>query len=256
MTFRYRDGEHHYRFAMDQANGYRRLIRADGGGVAVLWDDAVAYQTGREYLFTVDCVGGLLRGFLDGVPLFEVLDSAHPSGRIGLYCSGNQDARFHEVRVGAPVWAHDYTFAEEGLLPAGSRYRVRAGNAVHGASAPEVGVRERHAAALADRGRPVLFPHQSTLGIRSLLAVPGHSRAFVDAGEYGAVPILVLRKADGTGFALFAAAGGAFGPGEYRLALAYLRDNRAADPTSLILREAGRSDPEQVAIDVPWSSLP
>ena len=87
-------------------------------------------------------------------------------------------------------------------------------------------------------------------------AAPDHARSFVDAGEYGNEAVTALRKADGTGFALFAAGGGVFDPGEFRLSLMYLRDNRAADPSSLVLREAGRSEPERVSIDLPWLSIP
>jgi len=82
----------------------------------------------------------------------------------------------------------------------------------------------------------------------------GHTRRFLPAGDYTRVDTRVLRKADGTGFFVVPegfAEGERFEEGEYRLKLIYRRDNRAADPTSQILSEAGDSSPESVTIDVP-----
>ena len=67
----------------------------------------------------------------------------------------------------------------------------------------------------------------------------------------------MLRKADGTAFALVvnhpSPPGSRIQPGEYRLALTYRRDNRAANPDSLLLSQAGDASPEAVNLDVPWN---
>jgi hypothetical protein len=39
--------------------------------------------------------------------------------------------------------------------------------------------------------------------------------------------------------------------GQYRVQLTYLRENRAADPGSQVLREAGPGTPEVVTLDIP-----
>jgi hypothetical protein len=89
------------------------------------------------------------------------------------------------------------------------------------------------------------------LRIRTPGTTAGHARVFLDSSEYSPVAVKVLRRADGTGFALFPAASPSFASGEYRLELEYLRDNRAANNTSIVLREAGNSQPENVTIDLP-----
>jgi hypothetical protein len=47
-------------------------------------------------------------------------------------------------------------------------------------------------------------------------------------------------------------AGTQLAAGEYRIRLTHRRDNRPADPESLVLSEAGNTAPEQVTIDIPW----
>ena len=68
------------------------LIRKAAGVVTVLWQDAVGYDINREYVVTVDCVGEILRGYLDGVPLFAVADASHARGRVGAYAWKNAGA--------------------------------------------------------------------------------------------------------------------------------------------------------------------
>ena len=79
-------------------------------------------------------------------------------------------------------------------------------------------------------------------------------RAAICAASYPIATIIpqmarVLRKVDGTGFFIVVPAAV---PGQYRLKMAYRRDNRSADPDSQVLSEAGSSAPEHVTIDIPW----
>ena len=79
-------------------------------------------------------------------------------------------------------------------------------------------------------------------------------RTFVRSSRYAAVPdATLLRRADGTGFAVLPASGpsgaGSFEAGEYRLELTYRRDNTGTDPESQIFRESGDSTPEATQID-------
>jgi hypothetical protein len=99
VVFRYVDAENYYRFSMDSQRGYRRLVRRAVGVTTVLWQDTVAYTVGREYVVTVEASGPVLRGWLDGVPLFSVRDARHESGRVGMYCWANPGARFWSVTV-------------------------------------------------------------------------------------------------------------------------------------------------------------
>lgn len=99
LLLRYTDANHYYRFSMDSQRSYRRLVKNVGGTFSLLWEDKFAYEVGRTYEVTVVATGSILRAYLDGVPMFVVEDSDLAAGRIGLYCWGNTDARFSDVRV-------------------------------------------------------------------------------------------------------------------------------------------------------------
>jgi hypothetical protein len=99
LVFRYRDADNYYRVSMDRAGGYRRLVAVKGGAHTVLAEDAFAYEPQRDYLFTVEAIGGDLRVYQDGAPVFEVNDGTHAQGGIGLYARDNAGARFADVRV-------------------------------------------------------------------------------------------------------------------------------------------------------------
>jgi hypothetical protein len=245
---RYVDGDNYYRFSMDRNGSYRRFVKKSAGVVTTLWEDSQQFIAGREYVLTIDCVGPWFRGYLDAVEMFSVVDFAQLSGRVGLYCWKNPGAQFLEVRVAEPQWVDHYTFADEAPLPAGSHVRVYSGNA---SDTPPDGIKARYVASLDDSGVVSLGPNTAELHIRTPGTTAGHARVFLDASEYEPVTVKVLRKADGTGFVIFPAAGSTLAPGEYRLQIEYLRDNRAADSQSIVLRQAGNSDPETVTIDVP-----
>lgn len=257
LMFRYQDPRNYYRFSMDRQRRYRRLIKKVNGVVQVLWQDQVQYQMGREYLLTIDCLGGRLAGYLDGVPLFALEDHDLGAGNIGLYCWANTGARFREVRVAAPAWSAYYLFGREERLPAGTRLKVYAGNEKD-APASEPGVVRRFIARLSDPGRLHLAPSGTDLRLSGSQPPPGHCRRFFPHGHYAPVAVRYLRKADGTGFCILPdpAGGGApvFPPGTYRLTLTYRRDNRAKVPESQVLMEAGDSNPEPVILDLPWQA--
>ena len=92
-------GHNYYRFSMDRAGSYRRLVKKIGDTVTVLWQDTVAYTVGQTYHLTLRAAGSELRGYLDGVLVFTTYDSDLKRGQIGLYCSANTGARFERVVV-------------------------------------------------------------------------------------------------------------------------------------------------------------
>jgi len=100
LLFRYTDENNYYRFSMDSQRRYRRLVKNVDGNFTPQWEDDFAYEMGRVYELTIVAIGGVLRGYMDGVPMFIVEDDAPlTTGKIGLYCWGNNDARFSQVRV-------------------------------------------------------------------------------------------------------------------------------------------------------------
>lgn len=99
LVFRYRDDDNHYRFSMDQGNSYRRLVSVVGGVTTVLKQDDFAYELQEDDLVTIEAIGNGLRVYQEGMLIFDVTDTAHAKGSIGLYCYDNAGARFNDVRV-------------------------------------------------------------------------------------------------------------------------------------------------------------
>lgn len=254
VMFRYQDAGNYYRFSIDGAGRCRRLIKKVDGAVTVLWGDAVAYETGREYVLTLDCVGERLTGYLDGVRLFSLADGDIIAGRIGLYCWAQPGARFAEVQVAEPVWSNYCTFGPEARLPAGTRVRVYAGNRADAPPPPQAGVARRFISSLGERGRLRLPPAGAELRLRAPGDTDGHRRRFVHDVTYAAESIMLQRKADGTGFFIFRPSLARFEVGQYRLTMTYLRDNRDAEPEGQVFSEAGDKGPEQVTLDISWQA--
>jgi hypothetical protein len=255
VVFRYADENNYYRFSMDSDHLDGRLIKKVNGNESVLWEDDVRFGREREYVLTVDCVGGKLTGYLDGVQIFRVEDGDLAAGRIGLYCSQSPVTHFAEVRVAAPVWTSYYTFGQEPRLPAGTHVRVHAGNA---ADAPpeEPGVIRRFIASLDERGQLRFPAEHMDLRVKAPGSTGGHMRRFLPEGDYDPLEgVQVLRKADGTGFFLLPfSVDSALAKGQYRLKLTYRRDNQAVTPDSQVFSEAGNCTDEQVTIDIPWQT--
>jgi hypothetical protein len=123
LLFRYTDADNYYRFSMDRQRGYRRLVKNVGGTFTLLWEDSVRYEIRRIYELTVVAIGSTLRGYIDGVPVFTVEDNELSSGRIGLYCWGNVDARFSQVRVYSSDRVFDEWLLDEPFVaPTGDRW--------------------------------------------------------------------------------------------------------------------------------------
>jgi hypothetical protein len=255
LLFRYAGTDNYYRFSMDSQQAYRRLVKNVGGTFNLLWGDGFAYEVGRAYKVTIVAIGGTLRGYLDGAPMFEIVDNDLAAGRIGLYCYGDTDARFSEVRVASPAWTTYYDFGKESRMPAGARVRVFAG-AEADAPAADQGVVRRFVAPAGEPGRLRLPADGADLRLRAPGAIEGHERRFLPGGVYSPVDARLLRKGDGTGFLVIvpagSPAGSALAVGPYRLGMKYRRNNRAIDPGSQLLTEAGNRSDENVTIDIPW----
>jgi len=204
----------------------------------------------------VDCVGPQLAVYVDGVELATLEDADLPSGRAGLYCWGNTGARFTEVRVAEPAWSTYHVFSGEERLPAGTRLRLYAGNAL-AAPPAEPNTERRFVASLDEGGRARLRGPGAELRVVDPAGSVGHSRRFLPDDAYDDLAnVKVLRKADGTGLFLFLPAATPIGsrlpPGQYRLAFTYRRDNTAVDADSIVYQEVGNSEPETAVLDLPW----
>jgi hypothetical protein len=101
VVFRYRDRLNYYRFSMDRARSYRRLVKKVDGEVSVLWEDSRAYHLGHYYVLELAAQADRLVGYLDDVLLFSVRDADLASGQVGLYSWLNDAASFDAVSVEA-----------------------------------------------------------------------------------------------------------------------------------------------------------
>ena len=250
VLVRYADPDHWCRFSMDRRDGYRRLVKNEDGVLSLLWSDAVAYEIGREYILTIDCIDDRITGYVNGVRLFSVEDATIRSGGIGLYAWRNGGARFAEVRVAAATWRPYFEFDRELPLPAGTQIRIFSGGE-SSTPAPPAGVTHRFRASLGDRG-VVSFPAEGVIArVVRRSGLVEHQHRFEPDSTFSSVAFKVLRKADGTGFFVIPTAP-PLAAGTYRLALVYRRNNTAADPGSQVLRQAGDNGDEHVVVDVPW----
>ena len=198
VLVRYLDQDHWYRFSMDRRDGSRRLVKNDGGVLSLLWSDTVAYEIGREYIVSIDCISDRIVGYLDGVQLFALEDAALTSGGVGLYAWRNGGARFAEVRVAPATWEPFYEFDRELPLPAGTQVRVFSGSDDSG-STPPAGVIHRFRASLGDRGEPS-FPRAGVIArVVRRSGMVEHQRRFEPDSVRTALTFKVLRKADGPG---------------------------------------------------------
>lgn len=144
LMFRYMDVNNYYRFSMDRQRWCRRLVKNVGGAFTLLWEDFERYDLGRTYELTVALEGSTLRGYIDGVPLFVVEDTSLPSGRIGLYCWQDSDARFSNVRVYPPQVFNDWILDEHFSGPTTDRWLPVDDGDLDGPSHWSVSVGELH----------------------------------------------------------------------------------------------------------------
>jgi hypothetical protein len=161
-------------------------------------------------------------------------------------------------RLGAEPsnWQPYYTFGAEQRLGAGTRIHLFAGNRADPAPATP-GARRRFIASGNTSGQ-LTFPSGGVnLRLVDRSGRADHMRGFRPASAYTAITgtARILRSADGTSFFILipsaAPAGSTIAAGQYRLKLAYERNNRLTDPSSPILKEAGSSATEVVVIDIP-----
>lgn len=116
VMFRYTDSDTYYRFLMDRQLHCRRLERILRSGLVVLWEDSVDYEKNQEYVLAIDAFGARLRGSLNGVPVFDIVDddsAALTNGKIALYCCDNVAVWFGDVRVNRSLPAEQVLLAED-----------------------------------------------------------------------------------------------------------------------------------------------
>jgi hypothetical protein len=140
-------------------------------------------------------------------------------------------------------WAPHYTFGPEGTVRSGTRVIVYSGSAASAPAVPKT-VMQRF------RESTSAFP---AAGVE-LQAVGAdgkvwHERQFLGASSYAAASVRVLRKQDGTGFAVFDASANALAAGAYRLNWSFNR-GASLDAANPAMSEAGNTSAEVAALDL------
>jgi hypothetical protein len=260
LVFRWQDAGNHYRLLFDGSAGERHLLRRQAGMTTLLWAETAPLT---EAGVTVEIVGTRLRAWLDGAVLFDLHDDGPTRGQAGVLALDGAAAgwRGFEVRHASPAWEDWHTFAGVGWRAAGRRIHVLSGREV---DAPEILPRAGEERLFQGAVGPAFAARLQESGADLRLLVPdgrsGHTRRVLPDAAY--VPVAgarVVRSADGTAFVLLlpdavAPGGSALAPGEYRLRFTYRRDNRTADPPSLVLSQNGDSTDETATLDIPWST--
>jgi hypothetical protein len=255
VVFRYTSKNDFYRFSMDRSNSYRRLEKNQGGVFTILWQDNIQFEINREYVVTIDCVGDRITGYINGITIFTLTDASYSSGQIGLFTSNNSAAIFREVRVAALQWNTYYNFADEQILGAGARLQIFPGNAMDAPAAVD-NVAYRFVSKLNDPGSLHFIADSVDLRLIDPKDNIVHARRFFTNSSYSTLNAKVIRRADGTGFAIVVPSGNPASTelieGQYRIVFTYLRDNTAVLPTTQVFSENGSTDPEIATLDIPW----
>jgi hypothetical protein len=158
------------------------------------------------------------------------------------------------VRVAPAIRVTYYRFVGQEQWPAGTRLRVSSGGPPPAdASDPSDGIVRRYAGSPGISGRLHFGADEVRLRLISSDGRPTHERSFLPDGNFAALePVHVLRSADRTALALFACP--SLNDGPNRLSFTFRRYNRAIDPPSPVLSQAGRTESELVTLDIPWDT--
>ena len=86
IMFRYQDGSNYYRLSMNARNGYTRLEKHEGGTFSTLAVNAIGYVDGQPMTLAAEVNGDVIIIWIDGDPIFAVVDASISSGTVALYC--------------------------------------------------------------------------------------------------------------------------------------------------------------------------
>ncbi len=241
LVWRYLSTQDHMRLTIAPATAQARLIARRAGSDVILWTGAVAGGPGRAV--TVEAVGRRLRVWADGVLLAEVEDAGLGTGTLGAYAEMGEAlaAGPFDVLHAAPAFEAWHTFGPEGTRVSGRRVRVAAGAEPAGYVQP-AGEDALWQGAAASGFRRAFPPEGVDLRLTDGGGTVLHQRRFRPPSAYALLSVRMVRAADGAGVVLLPAAGGTLPSHELCAQFEFRRDNRAADPDSLVLsQEADRT---------------
>jgi hypothetical protein len=102
LIFRFKDDDNYYRLSLNAKLNERRLVKKENGVLTTLWTKPGGFLAGEPFTLTVDAIGSRLVGYLDDTSLFDVNDTTHGAGQIGVFCRENDGLRIERVEVRRP----------------------------------------------------------------------------------------------------------------------------------------------------------
>ncbi len=107
FVFNYQDESNMYMFRWNlQSPTGRTLSKYENGTETILASDDIPYIQNDWYHADIYSIDGNIVLTIDGVEIFSLTDNTFETGKVSLYCWGNQSAYFDNFRVecpGAPV---------------------------------------------------------------------------------------------------------------------------------------------------------
>ncbi|MBU0994948.1 MAG: DUF1080 domain-containing protein [Proteobacteria bacterium] len=97
VLLRYRDKDNYYRFSINKQQSNRRLVKKINGDVTILAENSDSYKTGKWYALKATVDNDRIEVSLDGHIVFDIRDSSLKSGKIGMYCWGNENSEFKNI---------------------------------------------------------------------------------------------------------------------------------------------------------------
>lgn len=114
FVFNYQDASNMYMFRWDQQESLRVLSKYVNGVETILASDEVPYVTSTWYHMDIYTLMGTHAIVIDGIEIFSADDNSFTSGKVGLYCWGNQSGYWDNLNVECPGTAVELSVFLEG----------------------------------------------------------------------------------------------------------------------------------------------
>lgn len=101
LVFLYEGAADYFELTLRQSDGACRLVAWVNGSPSKLREETVPFAVFTDVELVIEVSDTAIRVFVDGTPALahDVDLSAHPGGKVGLWCWNNASARFKDVRV-------------------------------------------------------------------------------------------------------------------------------------------------------------
>jgi len=114
FVFNYQDPFNMYMFRWDRQESLRVFSKYVNGEETILASDEVPYVTSTWYHMDIYTLMGTHAIVIDGIEIFSADDDSFTTGKIGLYCWGNQSGYWDNLKVECPGTAVEISAFLEG----------------------------------------------------------------------------------------------------------------------------------------------